>query len=154
MKLRTIHIILTGFFLLSLTATQCEKDPYAEGLPPETQTGANTFGCYLNGELFIPSRRSVPGSNERPLSAGYNTETDQFRIECIAPNSDRIFFFVNNPRENVYSSFSTLGYVERGFVRKYNVCSVSNNFGYVFFTRFDTINNIASGRFDVIFNPF
>lgn len=22
-------------------------------LPPETQTGANTFGCYVNGELFV-----------------------------------------------------------------------------------------------------
>jgi len=152
MKPNPTHIILAIFFLLCLTATQCQKDPYSEGLPPETQIGANTFGCYVNGELFIPSRRSVPSNNEKPLSAGYNIETNQFGIECIAPNSDRIFFYVNNPQENKYLSFSALGYIEGGFVRVCsetdNICSNPNSTSRVFLTRFDTVNNIASGRFE------
>jgi hypothetical protein len=150
MNLRPTHIILAGFFLLTLTATQCKKEE--PKLPPETQVGANTFGCYLNGELFTPSRRSVPGSNEKPLSAGYNIETNQFGIKCIAPNSDRIFFFVDNPREYIYLSFSVLEYVKSDFVHVCsetdNICSNPNSNGRVFLTRFDTVNNIASGRFE------
>lgn len=29
------------------------KDPFAQ-LPPETQTGANTFGCIINNQVFYP----------------------------------------------------------------------------------------------------
>ncbi len=38
----------------ALATTGCKKkDPEPE-LPPATQTGANTFGCRLNGELWLP----------------------------------------------------------------------------------------------------
>jgi hypothetical protein len=36
---------------------KCKKDnqgPSKEQLPAITQTGANTFGCYVNGEIFLP----------------------------------------------------------------------------------------------------
>ena len=48
------------FFLIlgaSLLLVQCKKhdpDP-ASQLPPATQTGANTFGCVLNGQAFLPN---------------------------------------------------------------------------------------------------
>ncbi|GAA3930570.1 DUF6252 family protein [Hymenobacter algoricola] len=43
-----------------LLLTQCSKckqdDPTPEDqLPPATQTGANTFGCLVNGQLYVPS---------------------------------------------------------------------------------------------------
>ena len=49
-------------YLALLLLTQCSKcknDPApvtpADQLPPATQTGANTFGCLLNGQPFTPS---------------------------------------------------------------------------------------------------
>ena len=45
---------LLGLALLLLT--QCQKsdpDPVS-ALPPETQTGANTFGCLVNGQAWTP----------------------------------------------------------------------------------------------------
>lgn len=46
-----------------LGLSQCKKhdpDP-VDQLPPATQTGANTFGCLLNGQLWTPSgNNSVP----------------------------------------------------------------------------------------------
>ena len=49
-------------YLALLLLTQCSKcknDPEpatpADPLPPATQTGANTFGCLLNGQPFTPS---------------------------------------------------------------------------------------------------
>ena len=55
MKLtRTVFFLIFPLLLLG-----CKKDPPAEPkptdpvMPPATQIGANTFGCYIDGELFV-----------------------------------------------------------------------------------------------------
>jgi hypothetical protein len=53
------------FFLTTLALISCDKDDDAptnpvDRLPPATQTGANTFGCLLDGETFIPSGGTNP----------------------------------------------------------------------------------------------
>tara|TARA_B110001452_G_scaffold239391_1_gene220405 strand:+ start:27 stop:635 length:609 start_codon:yes stop_codon:yes gene_type:complete len=46
--------ILT-FYVLITTLTGCSDDTsFAPSLPPITQTGANTFGCYIDGNLLVP----------------------------------------------------------------------------------------------------
>ena len=45
------------FNLLLITLTSCNKDDdkdFTPTLPPITQTGANTFGCYIDGKLLVP----------------------------------------------------------------------------------------------------
>ena len=47
------YIFYTALFLIIATTTQCNKtnvDP--DGLPPETQTGAGTFACKINGVVW------------------------------------------------------------------------------------------------------
>lgn len=52
-KTLTTLLIITTF-----SFAQCKKQRVAktelEKLPPATQTGANTFGCLLNGKAFMP----------------------------------------------------------------------------------------------------
>jgi len=53
---------MKNLFLILLTALSlscCDKDDNnnkipLDQLPPATQTGANTFGCLLDGEIFKP----------------------------------------------------------------------------------------------------
>ncbi len=49
--------ILLFLTILSLMACSSDdaatEDPFAQ-LPPETQTGANTFGCIINNQVFYP----------------------------------------------------------------------------------------------------
>ena len=49
--------ILT-FYLLIITLASCSSNDNDNGftptLPPITQTGENTFGCYIDGELLVP----------------------------------------------------------------------------------------------------
>jgi hypothetical protein len=59
----------TFLLLLLIAATSCSNDksvdPVAQ-LPPETQTGANTFGAIINGKVMIPWNSIgyiPPGSN-------------------------------------------------------------------------------------------
>ncbi|MBQ0767738.1 MAG: hypothetical protein KBT58_00490, partial [Bizionia sp.] len=54
-------------FALLLIVSNCNKNDDdqptnpIDQLPPATQTGANTFGCLLDGEPFLP------GNSQNPL---------------------------------------------------------------------------------------
>lgn len=43
--------------LLGMAMMSCKKDSN-KTLPPLTFTGGNTFGCYVNGKLFVPDREA------------------------------------------------------------------------------------------------
>lgn len=49
--------LLYAALLLLTQCSKCKKDDPApeEQLPPATQTGANTFGCLINGQPYLPS---------------------------------------------------------------------------------------------------
>ena len=51
------------FFLFIISSAECKKHNLSENpvdqLPPETQTGANTFGCLINGQIFLPKGLSL-----------------------------------------------------------------------------------------------
>jgi hypothetical protein len=53
--------LLLGLCCLLLTCKGNKNVPPIEQLPPETQTGAMTFGCLINGEAFTP-KGSVLGA--------------------------------------------------------------------------------------------
>jgi hypothetical protein len=56
--------ILT-FYVLITTLTACSDDTgFKPTLPAITQTGANTFGCYIDGKLLVP--RDGDGSFNLP----------------------------------------------------------------------------------------
>ena len=50
--MKTLKRLLLLCLALLLLANECKKENY-DTLPPETQEGKNTFGCYVNGELFV-----------------------------------------------------------------------------------------------------
>jgi len=53
------------FFLLIviMVFNSCDRDGQIFGgkdqLPPETQTGANTVGCLVNGKVFLPKKEGI-----------------------------------------------------------------------------------------------
>jgi hypothetical protein len=48
------RFFMGGLILGMFTFSLCKKDKYDPQLPPETTTGAMTFGCKVNGEVFVP----------------------------------------------------------------------------------------------------
>jgi hypothetical protein len=61
------------YILSFITLTACNKDDsttknQVSQLPPETQTGANTFGVTINGKVYIP--RDPTGVSVGPTSKG------------------------------------------------------------------------------------
>lgn len=54
-----------------LTLSQCKKNEAAPQLPPETMTGAMTFGCEIDGRVFIPRHgKGQPGLYSEYLNLG------------------------------------------------------------------------------------
>jgi hypothetical protein len=54
--MRSLKLLLTSCIALILfTFSQCKKNKTEEPqLPPETTIGAMTFGCKVNGKVFVP----------------------------------------------------------------------------------------------------
>lgn len=53
---------MTFSTFIILTASQCKKKTDEPQLRPETTTGAMTFGCKINGKVFVPrDGRGKPG---------------------------------------------------------------------------------------------
>ena len=71
--LKTIALLLIIFTLIN-----CTKSDDQDQLPPITQTGANTFGCKINGVVMIPrdSRKSQLGGIPTGVDYLYGGDTD------------------------------------------------------------------------------
>lgn len=57
------HLLTVFSFCILLVFSQCKKNKDEEPqLPPETSIGAMTFGCKINGKVFVPrDGRGRPG---------------------------------------------------------------------------------------------
>ena len=63
------------FILMALLLIGCrDSSEDSHQLPPETQTGANTFGCLVNGRLFYPRDGifDIMGVNKAVVYSGNN----------------------------------------------------------------------------------
>ena len=73
---KNILVLLCSLLILSAS---CKKEKSAnpiDDLPPATQTGANTFGCLVNGEAFMSKNygfgKPVLECNVTFINNGYN----------------------------------------------------------------------------------
>ena len=157
----------TNFFKLALivmfitaNASSCIEEQDPNSLPKATQTGNGTFGCYVNGELFIPAR---PTWDSPSKIIHYNRTTKVLTISCIGKNSDMrsITFTVKNPEKNKKVVLDSIIYdtaqsyllpdttFSDGTIRYYRarVRYKGKNIGEIVLKRFDLDNKIVSGVF-------
>ena len=131
-------------------------------LPPATQIGANTFGCLINGKVYIPK--------------GYNgTGTPNPKISLETFNGKLILGIVTNQLENgnpqgfvIISFFDSVlspgiyAYSDKmnfsvGWAKVINNCftpagdTTVKKWGEGFITKFDNVNKIVSGTFNCKF---
>lgn len=70
--MRRIRLLCAATFLLLFFANaRCRKEDAESQLPPETTIGAGTFGCKVNGRVFVPrSGRGRPGLRVEYVNSG------------------------------------------------------------------------------------
>lgn len=140
------------------TASSCRKRgndaPPGPTLPPITDTGANTFGCLVDGELFLPS--PVKGSWRPPLTCTYQEISSGlvFTLSAASGSTKKAFVFnciALKLRDTVLNYLSPSE--ERNLSARYGVytnkeyATYDNCPGEFHLTRFDQVYGIASGTF-------
>ena len=82
-QLKKIILLSTAFVFLLLSCKKesfTQNEPEEPDLPPLTHTGANTFGCYIDGVPFVANKGgsmwSIP-----PVSGSFNEETKRLNIQ-------------------------------------------------------------------------
>ena len=150
------YILLLAF----TSCSSCKKE--VDALPPETQTGANTFGCLIDGKAYIPQKNSGFGAVD-PVRAGYLTALppvffNNTNVLVITRGGGASFtiFLRNVNKIGAYPlNFDTSPYPQESYPQNYASCSTSSGFyttttihtGVVEITRADTIGGFVSGRF-------
>lgn len=137
-----VFILCMGLFC----ATSCEKEKekvWTE-LPPETQAGANTIGCLVDGELWATSKLAPLDFYNPSMVAYYIVGADSALLDLLAVGREgAMTIFITNPQlgENkatVWGHFNLKPECER-FLKE--------NISSVYITRFDTKSRVVSGRF-------
>ncbi len=135
-----ILFLFAAFTFLLFTNMKCKKyspDPGPETLPAETQTGARTFGCLVDGKVWLPKANFPYSSlnttiqyNILNLSSSRGNEHIAIAISNINSTGDYIF-----PVNNNYADYN----VEGVFYKAKQ--------GTLTITKYDKTNKILSGRF-------
>jgi hypothetical protein len=86
-KLQTPLFLLCLFKQFSAASCKKEQPDPPPDLPPLTNVGAMTFGCYVNGEPWVAE---VPPfqAEFRHLSAGYSISTRRFVLSATKMTTD------------------------------------------------------------------
>jgi len=156
-------ILFPSFILLLLVS--CKKE--IDKLPPITQSGANTFGCLLNANAWVPGGSVDLFSNTYPTSGGFfgdsiNTISiyvsayngrDEIHIYLKHPAEVKTYFLNKNTLTYPYAVYPEASYGEYrktdqfGNEELYTTDSIHT--GIVTVTRSDITNSIVSGIFQM-----
>jgi hypothetical protein len=163
MKTKILLSILFGVFVL----VACKKEPpipetIEPVMPPLTHQGLNTFGCYINGELFVASAGKSYWDLP-PVNGGFYDDGTQFRLQGI-----RYTYPNNNDFENyIYEDIRMVATIDHGVgdydfeifdggTRGYSIAYATGcnyyykdipNLGKLTINYFDIENRIIAGTF-------
>jgi len=136
--------------ILSLTSLKCSKDPVTipDQLPPITTTGPNTFGCKVDGNVWLPyggfsldaitvSGGIIGKSSDIQIVTCNRKNNAQTDIDLIFQNifDTGTYKIFNHLNEGMVYSDGNDGY------------EPFDTFGVVHISRCDTSNNIIAGTF-------
>ena len=144
MKPKSIITLLLGIAASLCLATQCPKEENPNELPPETQEGKNTFGCYVNGELYINEGKYLPAL--RDIGAIYNQETNRLEVFSLAGIDGSIHLFIDDPREG--ENILSIGYFTPAGTHRACWGFGCETCGHVLISKFDPANRVISGTFE------
>lgn len=85
--MRNCLLLAFYFILLSSSCKRDQPENPVDQLPPETQTGANTFGCLVNGQVFKPGGAQLSGGS---LSCNYQILNGGFYFRLVGINDNSI----------------------------------------------------------------
>lgn len=152
-----VHLILLCFIFAS-----CKKEKTdEEKLPAITQTGANTFGCLINGKLYQPKGTIGPFKPNLDIMVDPTFSEGSFSVSTF--NSDNTTLDLSFGSDSIKATgvYEISPYSRAGFLFSKSIsgnvqCQTLSKIdhvgtGYIKVTRYDLINRIFSGEFEFHF---
>ena len=157
--MKNLLLLLLTTFAISCCNKGDDDQPKTEleKLPPATQTGANTFGCLLDGEVF------KPGLTNNSYNCFYQLVDGEYYFAVTANNTkNNVLKAISVGTEKLsISQGQTLTLLERAYGNangRYfigsNITGIVENYytstentGELKITKLDFTNNIVSGTF-------
>ena len=162
--MKHIHLI-TILLLIVTSSSNCKKNQLSEldKLPPATQTGANTLGCLVNGNAWIPDNgctllcpKALKFYFDNSNGGSFTIQAEYKNLginrhEFIGIGADSLLSkksFASNTDNHLFG-VTYSNYLSTGFCRSFlpNDTSVSIS-GNLVITKFDLNNSIISGSFE------
>lgn len=156
--------LITAISILILCDASCKKhqDNPIDQLSPITQTGEKTYGCLVNGQIFIPKGSTGIGKPNYRVMVDPTYNDGQFSIGCyqvVSANETRFLDFGSDSIKGV----GTYPLKPGGRLRVswssascqtdvYDTTSFRN--GNLVITRYDLAAGIFSGQFEFSYKPF
>jgi hypothetical protein len=159
--LRSAVLLIFSFILLSGSCKKNVITPQEElsKLPPATQTGANTFGCLVNGHALVPGGSLFSGAHTQCnyifTAGGYhltiegdadnNSQIKQILIETdsLAVTQGQSLTFKAYASGNADAFYDLI--TSTGSQNKYRTTNTIS--GQLTITKLDPIKQIVSGTF-------
>lgn len=154
--------VLLIFAILS-TSLKCnkDKDTPPDILPPITQEGKNTFGCKINGEVWVPYYKC--GGTGNPCGELYSDmfklSQNQVPLEIHIAAGQRVnniesYFSLESPLFNgiftTGNKIDSIDFEYRKGLIQYNEIPGMGATNNIIITKLDTINKIISGTFGAV----
>jgi hypothetical protein len=167
--MKTIQILFIAIITACFAIISCKKSVNQLSLlPPITDTGANTFGCLVNGVAMLPKSGVPTWNNPFPLPALYTEFREEVRIKTGGGSNSPatficlyLFNLFNNGVTNyewkqteygseVFPLFNSqlYGVFINPKTNKYEWYGSYVGSGSTSITKFDTVNTIISGTFN------
>lgn len=152
---KLLFLLLTSFTLSCCNKDDDKPKTELEKLPPATQTGAQTFGCLIDGKAFVPPKfgTNAPNAFYQFVGGAYTLSIyggtsggpnlKGINIGCLdMPLIQETTYLLKERLTNNYFGRYSIG---GGIYGEYETNIIDN--GTLIITRFDPANFIISGTF-------
>jgi len=154
---REISFLIGIAFLLFISCRKIKNQNSVDQLPPATSKGANTFGCLVDGKVFLPYKDLLAGGVV--LQCNYQQVQSENYFVLAARNQKEEYMVVVNidklelTKDTNFSFSSPLtgpvygrtGKSQTNFTLPYRTNGTLP--GMFSLSRFDLVNQIAAGTF-------
>lgn len=151
-----MKLIRATLYLALLLLTQCSSCKYEDPtptLPAETQRGAYTFGCLVNGKPFVASGINFVGGdwqgvNRLTIGADTRNQKEDFNFILLVTgllNSNTVYTL--QPQNTGYPATSATGFSAFCSTEQCDYEGTRIKTGSLTLTKFDGVARIAAGRF-------
>ena len=159
--MKKLLLLVTSFVLLNSSCKKSKPTNPVDQLPPETQTGANTFGCLVNGKVYIPKGSTGMGKPNYRVMVDPSYNDGQFSINCYQVINDNETQFLDFGSDSIKGSGKyplTIGGRLRiawssGSCKTDVFDTISYRYGNLIITRYDLQAGIFSGEFEFTYKP-